>query len=84
MKLSANRAESDYSDTCVAGYDNKLYCDLGGYGDFAEVAYYSLNVCCFKYGFCGLTEEFCGMKIVKRPLCVMDSNLIRVIAYYKG
>ena len=84
MKLSANRAEPDCGDTCVAGCDSKSYCDPSRYGDFAEVAHCPLNVCCSKYGFCELTEEFCGTKTVKRPSCATDSSLTKVIAYYEG
>ncbi|KAH2160802.1 hypothetical protein KXW37_009822, partial [Aspergillus fumigatus] len=76
----------DYCDAevCVAGCDNKSYCDPGGFGEFAEVAKCPLNVCCSKFGFCGMTKEFCGDKKVTRPSCSKTGSLNRVVGYYEG
>ncbi|KAH6699690.1 chitinase [Leptodontidium sp. MPI-SDFR-AT-0119] len=41
-------------------------------------------VCCSKWGFCGLTEEFCGTKKVKRPSCDSSGSVNRVVGYYEG
>lgn len=37
-----------------------------------------------RYGFCGLTEEFCGNKTVQRPSCGNAGTIDRVIGYYEG
>lgn len=47
-----------------------------------------LNVCCSKFGFCGMTEGFCGAKQVKRPSCSSSggssSPAQRIVGYYEG
>jgi hypothetical protein len=70
---------------CVANCDRKAYCDPGNYTtQFAEVSKCPLNVCCSKWGYCGLTEEFCGTKKVKRPSCDKKGSVNRVVGYYEG
>lgn len=70
---------------CVANCDRKAYCDPGNYTtQFAEVSKCPLNVCCSKWGYCGLTEEFCGTKKVKRPSCNKSGPVNRVVGYYEG
>lgn len=72
-------------DICVAGCDSKSYCDPGySSPGYSTVANCPLNVCCSKWGFCGLTEEFCGNKTVTRPSCGTAGSLTRVIGYYEG
>ncbi|RMJ21384.1 chitinase [Aspergillus sp. HF37] len=63
------------TDVCVAGCDNKAYCDPGGFGEFAEISKCPLNVCCSEYSFCGVTEEFCGSNTVERPSCSESGGL---------
>lgn len=72
-------------ENCVAGCDSKSYCNPG-YKEpgYAEVEHCPLNVCCSKWGYCGLTEEFCGDKKVKRPSCNTSGGVNRVIGYYEG
>ncbi|KAG2001597.1 hypothetical protein GB937_010039 [Aspergillus fischeri] len=60
------------------------YCDPGYGAEWAEKAHCPLNVCCSKYGFCGITEEFCGNKTVKHETCSKDKYLSRVVGYYEG
>lgn len=45
-----------------------------------------LNVCCSKFGFCGVTSEFCGSATVRSPSCSASSNSAaeRIIGYYEG
>lgn len=72
-------------EVCVAGCDSKSYCDPGySAPGYAEVETCPLNVCCSKWGFCGLTEEFCGTKTVPRPSCSTDGPLSRAVGYYEG
>ncbi|KAJ5999011.1 hypothetical protein N7451_006821 [Penicillium sp. IBT 35674x] len=73
-------------ENCVAGCDNKAYCDPGGYGEFAEHAKCPLNVCCSKWGYCGVTSEFCGDKKVKRPSASYSPStpLYTIVGYYEG
>lgn len=72
-------------DICVASCDSKSYCDPGyGSPGYSTVENCPLNVCCSKFGFCGLTEEFCGNKTVTRPSCGTTGTLTRAIGYYKG
>jgi chitinase len=69
----------------VANCDRKSYCDPGNYTtQYAEVERCPLNVCCSKWGYCGLTEEFCGKKKVKAPSCSKSGSLGRVVGYYEG
>jgi chitinase len=72
--------------TCKWNCDQKADCDPGGYGpEYVKHTTCPLNVCCSKYGFCGMTEEFCGEKKVKRPSCsVNGQGFSRVIGYYEG
>ncbi|KAL6229266.1 hypothetical protein BDW75DRAFT_245886 [Aspergillus navahoensis] len=73
-------------ESCVSGCDNRAYCDPGGYGDYAEHSKCPLNVCCSKYGYCGITEEFCGDKKVKRPSADFNgyTPLNKIVGYYEG
>ncbi|KAL4746948.1 glycoside hydrolase superfamily [Aspergillus terricola var. indicus] len=73
-------------ESCVSGCENKAYCDPGGYGDYAEHSKCPLNVCCSKYGYCGITEEFCGNKKVKRPSAEFNgyTPLNKIVGYYEG
>ncbi|TEY52072.1 hypothetical protein BOTCAL_0260g00080 [Botryotinia calthae] len=74
------------SEVCVANCDQKSECDPG-YGAFgySEIEKCPLNVCCSKWGFCGLTEEFCGNKTVTRPSCSSSgSTTRRAVGYYEG
>jgi hypothetical protein len=73
-------------ESCVSGCENKAYCDPGGYGDYAEHLKCPLNVCCSKYGYCGIIEEFCGNKKVKRPSAEFNgyTPLNKIVGYYKG
>ncbi|KAI2789668.1 hypothetical protein POX_d05163 [Penicillium oxalicum] len=86
--LSRNHAPKDAvticGDDCVASCERKSECDPGGYGDHAEAKNCPLNVCCSKFGFCGVTKEFCGNKKVKRPSCSKTQDLTRVVGYYEG
>ncbi|TGO46552.1 hypothetical protein BCON_0318g00020 [Botryotinia convoluta] len=73
-------------EVCVANCDQKSECDPG-YGAFSysEIEKCSLNVCCSKWGFCGLTEEFCGNKTITRPSCSSSgSTTRRTVGYYEG
>jgi GH18 family chitinase len=70
-------------DTC----DFKADCDPGGFGEqYVKSVTCPLNVCCSKFGFCGMTKDFCGTKTVKRPSYTVDENkgFPRVIGYYEG
>ncbi|EOD44207.1 putative class v protein [Neofusicoccum parvum UCRNP2] len=70
---------------CVANCDEKAYCDPGNYTTkFAEVENCPLNVCCSKWGFCGLTEEFCGDKKVTHKTCDKSGGVSRVVGYYES
>ncbi|KAF3391710.1 hypothetical protein F1880_007962 [Penicillium rolfsii] len=71
-------------ENCVGNCDRKSECDPGDYGSFAESSKCPLNVCCSKFGFCGTTDEFCGTKKVKRPICAKDTSISRVVRYYEG
>jgi chitinase len=57
-----------------------------GYSEpgYSEVGNCLLNVCCSQYGFCGLTEEFCGNKTATWPSCGSSGSIERVIGYYEG
>ena len=68
----------------MANCERKSECDPGDYGDYAESKKCPLNVCCSKFGFCGVTEEFCGKKKVERPSCSKTQDLSRVVGYYEG
>lgn len=60
------------------------YYDLGyTKSDFSTVENCPSNVCCSKWGFCGLVQEFCGNKTVPTP-CGTAGKLQRVIVYYEG
>ncbi|KAL4909586.1 hypothetical protein BDW74DRAFT_174788 [Aspergillus multicolor] len=73
-------------ESCVSGCDNRAYCDPGGYEGYAEHSKCPLNVCCSKYGYCGITEEFCGDKKVKRPSADYNgyTPLNTIVGYYEG
>ncbi len=34
--------------------------------------------------FCGVTEDFCGDRIVARPTCSNTNPISRVVGYYEG
>ncbi|KAJ5151461.1 uncharacterized protein N7482_010713 [Penicillium canariense] len=84
--LLPDSVASGQTENCVAGCDNKAYCDPGGYGEFAEHAKCPLNVCCSKWGYCGMTSEFCGDKKVKRPSASYSPStpLYTIVGYYEG
>jgi hypothetical protein len=79
-------ANCDSKSYCDPGY---------GASGYSEVEACPLNVCCSKcvfhtpsveifltwdrWGFCGLTEEFCGNKTVTRPSCSSSSAIQRVV-----
>jgi GH18 family chitinase len=72
-------------ENCVANCDSKTYCDPGfSEPGYAEVSRCPLDVCCSKFGFCGLTEEFCGDKKVAKPSSNKNHQLERVVGYYEG
>ncbi|KAJ5639539.1 Chitinase II [Penicillium longicatenatum] len=75
----------DAEENCVTGCDSKAECDPGEYGlEFADAEKCPLNVCCSKFGFCGVTEEFCGNKTVDRGHCSESGGLDRVVGYFEG
>ncbi|KAI8721624.1 Chitinase [Fusarium sp. LHS14.1] len=72
------------TDVCVKNCDQKAECDPGGFGrEFVQIDKCPLNVCCYKSGFCGYTEEFCGQNKIDPPNCSSNS-LQRVVGYYEG
>lgn len=71
---------------CVNTCDAKSECDPGygadGYATFAKCP---LNVCCSKFGFCGIDQAHCGDTKVARPSCAASGQTItRVVGYYEG
>ena len=66
--------------------DSKSFCNPG-YGElgYAEHETCPLNVCCSKFGFCGLTKEFCGDEEDFSPHCEVESRseYQRVVGYWE-
>lgn len=69
----------------MSNCDAKSYCDPGYGAEWSEIGPCPLRVCCSKWGFCGLTKEFCGDEKVRRPSCAPTQHPIRrVVGYYEG
>ncbi|KAK1769126.1 glycoside hydrolase superfamily [Phialemonium atrogriseum] len=80
----AHVAPNCSSTNCVANCDAKSYCDPGYGAEWSEIGECPLRVCCSTWGFCGLTEEFCGDKKVRRPSCEASEDSIRRVVVAIG
>ena len=74
-------------DGCLSGCERKADCNPGWSSkEWSISEKCPLNVCYSEYGFCGMTDDFCGEDDkVKRPSCsVGDTKITRVIGYFEA
>ncbi|KAJ2907324.1 hypothetical protein MKZ38_003180 [Zalerion maritima] len=71
---------------CTSTCDYKSECDPGWGMEWSNATTCPLNVCCSKFGFCGMTESFCGGPLSAVPQCdsAAKSSDKRTIGYYEG
>ncbi|KAK5991256.1 Chitinase-3-like protein 1 [Cladobotryum mycophilum] len=70
---------------CISQCDWKSQCDPGWGMEYASSSTCPLNVCCSKFGFCGITEAFCRGYEVDRPSCPGGKSVNkRTVGYYQA
>ncbi|KAK4441922.1 chitinase [Podospora aff. communis PSN243] len=71
---------------CTSSCTAKSDCDPGWGMEYSLASSCPLNVCCSKFGFCGVSDDFCEGRRVASPECAIEDGTSdkRTIGYYEG